>query len=153
MTRKLRPLFSYRVDFFAMTTPNEQLAARTELLESMRAVADAKTTPQIAELLGVPVRDVIFFRSVAGVKPAFRSPGGQAYFSAADVEAIRQAAAKHGPLAWKSADGPDDGSDMPASPESLLIDALCGKIMDGARAGHLDPISEQILQIDLGGTS
>jgi hypothetical protein len=123
-----------------------QLAAREELIAAMQTMTNAKSTCHIAAELGCQPRDVLVYKSIAGVRPAYHLDGA-AYYAPADVEAIKAAAARHGPLKWKSCEGAD--VDDPPSPVAQEIDRLCGEIMAGARAGHLDPISERIVEFEI----
>lgn len=80
-----------------------QISARESTITSalLQSMPGAKTMEEIAQQLGVGWRTAIHHRAVAGVRPAFTGPSGTPYYSAEDVEKIRQAKEAAGPLRYR----------------------------------------------------
>jgi len=78
---------------------NGKQLPREALLAALNA--NAKSISQIAAELGIPVRSAAIYRSMADVRPVFRTEDGEALFAHSDVEKIRQAKEKHGPLRFR----------------------------------------------------
>lgn len=79
---------------------------REELLAALNN--SARSITAVAKELGLSLRDCMFYRSAADVRPVFRNDDGEPFIALADIPAIQAAAQKHGPLAWKPVDLTED---------------------------------------------